>query len=107
MMLRLVVSFFGLFQNSMLLGPVSAVSSCYSFWAYYNTKSKWWIVLFCFVYWGLYVFVVSFCCIWCRGRMYEHNAICQSRNRKKIRQMLVVGIVACATFPLWQGALTE
>ena len=98
--------FSGLFQNSMLLGPVSAVSSCYSFWAYYNTKSKWWIVLFVLCI-GVCMFSSS------RSAVYGAAVGCMSimlfANRgtgKRIRQMLVVGIVACATFPLWQGALT-
>lgn len=98
--------FSGLFQNSMLLGPVSAVSACYCFWAYFNTKAKWWLLLFVLSI-GVCMFSSS------RSAVYGAAIGCMSiillSNRgsgKRIKQILVIGIIACATFPLWQGALS-
>lgn len=104
--ITLAGTFSGLFQNSMLLGPISGISSCYSFWSYLNSKNKWWLSLF---------ILCAGACMFSSSRSAVFGAAigCMSiiifsnhNSSKRIRQILAIGIVACASFPIWQGALS-
>jgi len=100
-----VGAFGGLFSHSMILGPVSAMASCYCFWAYLTTKQKLWFVLMvCCL--GSAMFSAS------RSAVYGAALGCLSQivlgHRLKVRRfrfLLILGMLACISFPLWQGAL--
>lgn len=98
-------AFSGLFKNSMLLGPISAISACYCFWSLLNTKNKYWVFLFipCI---GACLFSAS------RSAVYGCMLGCISmllysgKTTKIIKQLLILSIITCITFPLWEGALS-
>lgn len=97
-------TFGGLFWTSMVLGPISAIATCFSFWCFMVTKRKLWLIV-AILCMGANLFSASRssvfgCVVGCAAIIYFGN----KRRAKSLKQLFIVAILACLSFPLWEDA---
>lgn len=96
-------AFAGLFKTSMVLGPISAISTCYAVWVFLKTKKILWLFIAIMCMAGTLLSAsraavfggVIGCCV----TIYYGN----KTRAKSIKQLLSVIILACVTFPIWES----
>lgn len=98
--------FGGLTSHSMLLGPVSAVSTIYCSYRALSTKNKlYWLL--CISSFACTLFSSSrsafLCAVLGVISMLYTNA---SNKRNFFKRIFLIGVICSITFPLWSGALS-
>lgn len=103
-----VGGFSALFKHSMILGPMAAISTCTSLWVSLKSPRR------KFIWW-----TIAFCCLGATflsaSRASAIGAILgvliillysSSKKSKGVQHILLVSIIATATFSLWGGLLS-
>lgn len=97
--------FGGLFWSSMILGPLSAIATCYTVWLYLVTENRTWILI-AIASAGATLFSASRSAVY--GGVIGCIIVFLFFNKKRsngVRRLLMLVIAACVTFPIWEGAL--
>lgn len=97
--------FSALFKHSMVLGPMSAISTCFSFWIFLRTKRKVFLIL-AIACLGATMFSASRSAT--VGGALSCIAMLYFNKRSKssfIKAIFIIGTIGALSFPLWQDAL--
>lgn len=97
--------FGGLFNHSMMLGPMSGISTCYLLWIYFRNKKKWLIIPIVLSA-GAMLFSASRAATLSTIVGCVFLSISFFRFNKGIWIVILASAVLCATLPIWQSAMS-